>query len=127
MSSSMTKTVRNSLRSWPPQGARAARSSGPSSAIPAAKSTLRSTRRRWRLSVVELEVMLGAGFNFAKPRAMTEAQIERAIAQFGFAARQVREAGFTGVTLHAAHGYLISQFLSPLTNRRPDKWGGSLA
>ncbi len=77
-------------------------------------------------SVVELDVIRGAGFNFAKPRAMTEAQIERAIGQFGFAARQVREAGFTGVTLHAAHGYLISQFLSPLTNRREDKWGGSL-
>jgi hypothetical protein len=74
-------------------------------------------------SVVGLDVMRGAGFNFAKPRAMTEAQIERAIGQFGFAARQVRGAGFTGVTLHAAHGYLISQYLSPLTNRRQDKWG----
>ncbi len=57
---------------------------------------------------------------------MTEAEIARAIAQFGFAAGQVREAGFSGVTLHAAHGYLISQFLSPLTNRRTDDWGGSL-
>jgi 2,4-dienoyl-CoA reductase-like NADH-dependent reductase (Old Yellow Enzyme family) len=46
--------------------------------------------------------------------------------QFGFAARQVCEADFTGVTSHAAHGYLISQFLSPLTNRRQDKLGGSL-
>jgi len=77
-------------------------------------------------SVVELDVLRGAGFNFAKPRAMTEGEIERAIGQFGFAARQVHVAGFTGVTLHAAHGYLISQFLSPLTNRRQDKWGGSL-
>ncbi|HEY0281531.1 MAG TPA: NADH oxidase, partial [Rhizomicrobium sp.] len=77
-------------------------------------------------SAVELDVIRGAGFNFAEPRAMTESQIERAIGQFGFAARQVREAGFTGVTLHAAHGYLISQFLSPLSNRRKDKWGGSL-
>lgn len=57
---------------------------------------------------------------------MTELEISRAIRQFGFAAQQVREAGFSGVTLHAAHGYLISQFLSPLTNRRGDDWGGSL-
>lgn len=76
-------------------------------------------------SVVELDVLRGAGFNFAKPQAMNEAQIERAIGQFSFAARQVREAGFTGVTLHGAHGYLISQFLSPLTNKREDGWGGT--
>lgn len=76
-------------------------------------------------SVVELDVMRGAGFTFATPRAMTEAEIERAIAQFGFAAGEVRKAGFTGVTLHAAHGYLISQFLSPLTNKREDGWGGT--
>jgi 2,4-dienoyl-CoA reductase-like NADH-dependent reductase (Old Yellow Enzyme family) len=77
-------------------------------------------------SVVEIDVVRGAGFNFAKPRAMTEAEIEHAIAQFRFAARQIRDTGFTGVTLHAAHGYLISQFLSPLSNQRQDKWGGSL-
>jgi len=77
-------------------------------------------------SAVEIDVIREAGFNFAKPRAMTEDEIYRAIGQFGFAARQVREAGFTGVTLHAAHGYLISQFLSPLANKRQDKWGGSL-
>ncbi|HEX9465691.1 MAG TPA: NADH:flavin oxidoreductase/NADH oxidase family protein [Alphaproteobacteria bacterium] len=77
-------------------------------------------------SAVEVDVIRGAGFHFATPRAMTEAEILRAIAQFGYAARQVRAAGFTGVTLHAAHGYLISQFLSPLANKRQDKWGGSL-
>jgi 2,4-dienoyl-CoA reductase-like NADH-dependent reductase (Old Yellow Enzyme family) len=77
-------------------------------------------------SVVELDVLRGAGFTFAKPRAMIEAEIERAVEQFAFAAGEVREAGFTGITLHGAHGYLISQFLSPLTNRREDKWGGTL-
>lgn len=76
-------------------------------------------------SAVEIDVIRGAGFNFARPRAMTEAEIHRAIAQFGHAAGIVRKAGFTGVTLHAAHGYLISQFLSPLTNLRADQWGGS--
>jgi 2,4-dienoyl-CoA reductase-like NADH-dependent reductase (Old Yellow Enzyme family) len=77
-------------------------------------------------SAVEIDVIRGAGFNFAPPRAMTEAEIEHAIGQFVFSARKVREAGFTGVELHAAHGYLISQFLSPLSNRRTDRWGGSL-
>ena len=77
-------------------------------------------------SDVEIDVAQGLGRSFAKPRAMTEAEIERAIAQFAFAARQVQKAGFTGLSLHAAHGYLISQFLSPLSNRRVDRWGGSL-
>lgn len=77
-------------------------------------------------SEVELDVVRGTGLDFGRPRAMTELEISRAIRQFGFAAQQVREAGFSGVTLHAAHGYLISQFLSPLTNRRGDDWGGSL-
>ncbi|PJG47128.1 NADH:flavin oxidoreductase [Sphingobium sp. LB126] len=77
-------------------------------------------------SAVEVDVIRGAGFNFAPPRAMDEAEIGRTIEQFAYAAAQVRDAGFTGVTLHAAHGYLISQFLSPLSNRREDRWGGSL-
>ncbi len=77
-------------------------------------------------SSVEIDVMRGIGYEFAPPRAMTEAEIETAIRQFGFAAGKAREVGFTGVQLHAAHGYLLSQFLSPLANRRTDRWGGSL-
>jgi len=77
-------------------------------------------------SAVEIEVVRGAGYDFAPPRAMSGADIEHAIAQFAFAAGKARELGFDGVALHAAHGYLISQFLSLRSNQRSDAWGGSL-
>ncbi len=63
---------------------------------------------------------------FAIPKAMTEQDIDEVIARFVSAARLAERAGFSGVQVHAAHGYLLSQFLSPLTNRRTDRWGGSL-
>ena len=64
---------------------------------------------------------------FAKPEAMTEAQIQETMQRFVTTARRAQEAGFDGVQIHAAHGYLLSQFLSPLSNQRQDAWGGSLA
>ncbi len=78
-------------------------------------------------SVVEIDAVRGAGYTFATPRAMTEEEILDVIDRFAFAARLARETGFTGVQLHAAHGYVLSQFLSPLANKRTDAWGGSLA
>ena len=77
-------------------------------------------------SQVAIDIPQGAGYSFAAPRAMTEAEIALAIAQFARSAGIAKKAGFTGVQLHGAHGYLISQFLSPLTNRRADTWGGPL-
>ncbi|MBD1374011.1 NADH:flavin oxidoreductase/NADH oxidase family protein [Hazenella sp. IB182357] len=63
---------------------------------------------------------------FAPPRELTEDEIIDTIKRFGHTASIVKKAGFTGVQIHAAHGYLINQFLSPYHNQRSDQWGGSL-
>lgn len=64
--------------------------------------------------------------NFGKPKAMTDDDIHDVIQRFTRSAALVKKAGFTGVQIHCAHGYLFSQFLSPKINRRTDQWGGSL-
>jgi N-ethylmaleimide reductase len=60
----------------------------------------------------------------AMPRAMSEADIKHAIREFADAARNARAAGFDGVELHSANGYLLDQFLNPRSNQRQDAWGG---
>jgi 2,4-dienoyl-CoA reductase-like NADH-dependent reductase (Old Yellow Enzyme family) len=60
-----------------------------------------------------------------EPRALDESEISAVVEAFGMAARRSREAGYRVVEIHAAHGYLLHQFLSPLSNRRVDAYGGS--
>lgn len=63
---------------------------------------------------------------FPLPKALDESEIQDLIQRFARTAQLSEQAGFTGVQIHAAHGYLLSQFLSPLSNKRTDSWGGSL-
>jgi 2,4-dienoyl-CoA reductase-like NADH-dependent reductase (Old Yellow Enzyme family) len=66
------------------------------------------------------------GGQFGEPVALTEAEIQDLVGRFALCARAIKEAGFTGVQVHAAHGYLLSQFLSPRSNVRTDQYGGVL-
>ena len=66
------------------------------------------------------------GGQFGQPTPLTTAEIADLVARWAIAARACRDAGFTGVQVHGAHGYLVSQFLSPRVNRRTDEYGGSL-
>lgn len=67
------------------------------------------------------------GMTFAKPRAATLDDIQNIIQGFAHAAYYLEQAGFDGIELHGAHGYLLAQFLSQTTNKRTDQYGGSIA
>ena len=75
-------------------------------------------------SAIPFSSPMNAMFN--TPRELRDNEILNIISAFSFAAKMVKEAGFSGVQIHGAHGYLVSQFLSPRHNQRTDRWGGSL-
>jgi 2,4-dienoyl-CoA reductase-like NADH-dependent reductase (Old Yellow Enzyme family) len=79
----------------------------------------------WAPSAVPVELGRQSK-RFGRPMAMTEEQIHETTKRFATAAALAERAGFDGVEVHAAHGYLLSQFLSPLVNKRRDRWGGPL-
>jgi 2,4-dienoyl-CoA reductase-like NADH-dependent reductase (Old Yellow Enzyme family) len=112
----------DALRAWARAGTEAGNHLWMQINHPGRQSSRTSTRTPLSPSDVQLDL---AGM-FARPRAMTEADIEDAVRRYARVAETARDAGFTGVQIHGAHGYLISQFLSPVTNRREDRWGGSL-
>lgn len=82
-------------------------------------------QKTWAPSAVALDLgKMSDRFN--TPIEMNQDMINEVIQRFANTARLGEKAGFTGVEIHAAHGYLLSQFLSPLSNKRQDQWGGSL-
>ncbi|WP_409428885.1 NADH:flavin oxidoreductase/NADH oxidase family protein [Mycobacterium sp. SMC-11] len=79
----------------------------------------------WGPSAIRVDIGRNSK-RLAQPVAMTAQQIDATVARFAETARRAERAGFDGVEIHAAHGYLLSQFLSPLSNQRTDQWGGTL-
>jgi 2,4-dienoyl-CoA reductase-like NADH-dependent reductase (Old Yellow Enzyme family) len=108
------------LRRW----ADAARSTGSTALVQLNHPGRQTTAGLSELAVAPSAVQVDLGPAFARPRALTAEEIVELVDRFARSARVVVDAGFDGVQIHAAHGYLVNQFLSPHTNRRDDEWGG---
>lgn len=117
------RTDRAALTRW----AQAAQASGVPALVqvnhPGRQCSVFVTRQPVAPSAVRLRT-LGS---FATPRPLTDAEVDGLADRYAAVAGMSVAAGFAGVQVHAAHGYLASQFLSPLANRRTDRWGGPLA
>jgi NADPH2 dehydrogenase len=83
-----------------------------------------------RKAVLDGEIVAPSAIGYDEksktPRSLTDAEITRLIEAYAAAAQRADRAGFDCIELHAAHGYLMHEFLAPLSNRRTDRWGGSL-
>jgi 2,4-dienoyl-CoA reductase-like NADH-dependent reductase (Old Yellow Enzyme family) len=119
---SVDAQARQRLRNWAHAGTAAGNHLWMQISHAGRQSARYATRQPLGPSAVQLN-MLGT---YARPRALREDEILDFIARFAQVAAIARECGFTGVQVHGAHGYLISSFLSPVTNRRTDAWGGAL-
>ena len=111
------------LRRWAAAGTRGGGHLWMQISHPGRQCTRMSSTSPVSASAVKMKGMMGLA---AAPRALDVDEIHDVVRRFVHAARVAKEAGFTGVQIHGAHGYLCSQFLSPRTNRRTDEWGGSL-
>ncbi|GAB2659651.1 NADH:flavin oxidoreductase/NADH oxidase family protein [Arenimonas aestuarii] len=119
---SVDDTARERLRSWARAGTRA----GNALWMQISHAGRQSPRYVTREPVGPSDVQLDLLGNYARPRALREDEILALVQRFADVAVIARECGFTGLQVHGAHGYLLSSFLSPVTNRRNDAWGGSL-
>ncbi|WP_339824923.1 NADH:flavin oxidoreductase/NADH oxidase family protein [uncultured Arenimonas sp.] len=119
---SVDAAARERLRSWARAGTRA----GNALWMQISHAGRQSPRYVTREPVGPSDVQLDLLGNYARPRALREDEILALVQRFADVAVIARDSGFTGVQVHGAHGYLLSSFLSPVTNRRTDAWGGSL-
>lgn len=119
----MTQDHGEPLAAW----ARAAKSHGAAVLVQLSHAGRQTARTvTWRPVAPSAVTVDRKGGLFSAPTPLTLPQIEVLVARFGHAAAIAEAAGFDGVQIHGAHGYLVSQFLSPLTNLRTDRYGGDL-
>jgi 2,4-dienoyl-CoA reductase-like NADH-dependent reductase (Old Yellow Enzyme family) len=114
---------REALERWARAGTRGGNHLWMQIGHPGRQCTRMSSNAPVAPSAVPMRGMMGL---MATPRALESREVDDIIRRWAWVAGVAKDCGFTGVQVHAAHGYLISQFLSPRTNRRDDAWGGSL-
>jgi len=118
-----SKAQRQALRKWAESGTRNGNHLWMQISHAGRQTPAMITREPVGPSAVPLRL---PGGQFGKPRALSSEEILALSDKFAHVVTIARETGFTGAQIHSAHGYLLSEFLSPIANRRDDEWGGSL-